>query len=101
MEEPPVAEAPVSDAPRSSTPALMETGRAGDGQSLAEQVETGLEAEFRQARHTKHPRSQSRKQETRPVLSFPLQDTDGRLVSITRLYEHVGEQPPPHDDVAG
>ena len=73
----------------------------GDGQFWAEQVETGLEAEFRQARPPKHPRSQSRKWETRPVLPFPLQDTDGRLASIMRLYKHVGEQPPPCDDVAG
>ena len=50
-EEPPVAEAPVaeastSDAPCSDTPAPMETGGVGDGQSWAEQVEAGLEAEF-------------------------------------------------------
>ena len=50
-EEPPVTETPVtlapaSDTPRSDTPAPMETGRAGDGQSWAEQVEAGLEAEF-------------------------------------------------------
>ena len=101
VEEPPVAEAPVSDSPRSDTPALMETGGAGDGQSWAEQVKTGLEAEFRQARPPKRPRSQSRKWETRPALPFPLQDTDGRLASVTRLYEHAGEQPPPPDDVAG
>ena len=73
----------------------------GDGQSWAEQVEAGIKAEFRQARPAKHPRSQSRKWETRPVLPFPLQDTEGRLASIMRLYEHVGEQPPPHDKVAG
>ena len=93
-------EAPVSDAPHSNTPAPMETDRAGDGQSWAEQVETGLEAEFRQARPLKHPRSQSRRLETRPALPFPLQDMEGRLTSITRLYKHAGEQPPPCDDVA-
>ena len=54
-EESPVAEAPVSDAPCSDTPAPMGTGGVGDGQSWAEQVETGLEAEFRQARPPKHP----------------------------------------------
>ena len=100
-EEPPVAEAPVSDAPCSDTPAPIETGGAGDGQSWAEQVETGLEVEFRQDRPPKHPRSQSRRRETRQALPFPLQDTEGRLASITRLYEHVGEQPLPCDDVAG
>ena len=36
-----------------------------------------------------------------PALPFPLQDTEGRLASIARLYEHAGEQPPPWDDVAG
>ena len=100
MEEPPVVGAPVSDAPRSDTPALMEAGRAGDGQSWAEQVKTGLEAEFRQARPLKCPRSQSRRRETKLVLPFPLQDMEGRLTSVMRLYEHVGEQAPPRDDVA-
>ena len=45
-EEPPVTEAPASDTPHSGTPAPMETGGVGDGQSSAEQVEAGLEAEF-------------------------------------------------------
>ena len=101
MEESPVSEAPVSDAPRSNTPALMETDRVEDGQSWAEWVETGLEAEFRQARPLKHPHSQSRRQETRPALPFPLQDAEGRLISVMRLYEHAGEQPLPCDGVAG
>ena len=96
-----MAEAPASDMPHSSTPAPMETGGAGDGQSWAEQVEAGLEAEFRWARPVKHPRSQSRKWETRLALPFPLQDMDGRLASILRLYDHAGEQLPPCDDVAG
>ena len=85
VEEPPVAEAPASDTPRSGTPAPMETGGAGDSQSWTEQVEACLEAEFRWARLTKHPRSQSRKWETRPVLPFPLQDMEGRLASVMRL----------------
>ena len=38
-EEPPVEEAPVAGPSRSDTPAPMETGGAGDGQSWAEQVE--------------------------------------------------------------
>ena len=101
MEEPPVAEAPASDTPHSDTPAPMEAGRAGDGKSWAEQVKAGLEAEFQWARPAKHPRSQSRKWEARPMLPFPLQDTEGRFASVMWLYEHVGEQPPPHDDVAG
>ena len=99
--ETPVAEAPASDTPRSDTPAPMETGRAGDGQSWAEQVKAGLEAEFQQHRPTKHHWSLSRKREVRPTLPFSLQDTEGRLTSVLRLYEHVGEQPVPRNDVAG
>ena len=97
---PPVTEAPASDTPCSDTPAPMETGQVGDGQSWAEQVEAGLEAEFQQDRPVKCCRSQSRKQEARPMLPFPIQDTEGRLASILRLYKHVGEQPAPRDDVA-
>ena len=99
--ETPAAEAPASDTPHSNTPAPMETGRVGDGQSLAAQVEAGLEAEFQEHRPVKCCRSLSRKQEARPKLPFPLQDTEGRLTSILRLYKHVGKQPVPHNDVAG
>ena len=100
-EEPPVAEAPVTGPSHSDTPAPMETGGAGDGRSWAEQVETSLEAEFRWARPPKCPCSQSRRWEMGPALSFPLQDMEGRLTSIVRLYEDAGEQLPPWDDVAG
>ena len=48
VEVPPMAEAPVPDPSHSSPPALMETGRAGDGQSWADRVEASAEAEFRQ-----------------------------------------------------
>ena len=99
--ETPVTEAPASDTPRSDTPAPMETGRVGDGQSWAEQVEAGLEVEFRQYRPAKRPWSQSRKREARPMLPFPLQDMEGRLTSILRLYKHAREQSVPHNDVAG
>ena len=99
--ETPATEAPASDTPRSDTPAPMETGRAGDGQSWAAQVEAGLEAEFQEHRPVKCRQSLSRKREARPKLPFPLQDTEGRLTSVLMLYEHAGEQPVPHDDVAG
>ena len=94
-------EAPVTGPSCSDTPAPMETGGAGDSQSWAEQVEISSEAEFRQARPQKFPRSPSRRQEMGPALPFPLQDMEGRLASIKRLYEYVGEQLPPWDDVAG
>ena len=99
--EPPMSEAPVAGPSCPNTPALMETGGVGDGQTWAEQVETSAEAKFQWARPPKCPRSQSRRRETKPRLSFPLQDEEGRLASIERLYEHVGEQPSPQDDVAG
>ena len=73
----------------------------GDGWSWVEQVKTSAEAEFRQARPPKHPYSQLRRREMGPVLPFPLQDMEGRLASIARLYEHAGEQPPSRNDVAG
>ena len=94
-------EAPVTGPSRSNTPALMETGGAGDGQTWAKWVETSAEAEFQWARPLKCPRSQSRRRETGPRLPFPLQDAEGRLASIERLYEYAGEQSPPRDDVAG
>ena len=47
------------------------------------------------------PHSQSRRWETGLAFCFPLQDTEGRLASIERLYEYAGEQPLPQDDVAG
>ena len=45
-EEPPMQEAPVAGPSHPDTPAPMETGGAGDGQTWAEQVETSAEAEF-------------------------------------------------------
>ena len=61
--EPPVMETPVMEAPaaHSYTPAPMETGGMGDGQSWAEQVEAGIEAEFQQDRSMKRCWSLSRK----------------------------------------
>ena len=43
-------EAPVASPSRPDTPAPMETGGAGDGQTWAEQVETSVEAEFQWVR---------------------------------------------------
>ena len=34
------------------------------------------------------------------MLPFPLQDSEGRLASISQLYQHVGEQPAAHHNVA-
>ena len=98
----PVVETPVAETPaaRSDTPAPMETGRVGDGQSWAKQVEAGIDEEFQQDRPTKHCRSQSRRCEQRPTLPFPLQDSEERLASISQLYQHAGEQPAACHNVA-
>ena len=98
----PVVEAPVTETPACShTPAPMETGGVGDGQSWAKCIETGMEEEFQQDRPTKCCRSQCRKHEQRQTLPFPLQDSEGRLTAISQLYEHVGEHPAARHNVAG
>ena len=74
-------------------PAPMETGGAGDGQSWVDQVEASADDEFQRDRPTKHLQSQSRRQEDRPTLPFPLQDNKGRCTSAQQLYWHAGEQP--------
>ena len=111
--ETPVAEAPVVEAPvdetpdaeapvaPSSTPAPMETGGAGNGQSWAEQMEAGKDEAFQRSRPVKHTRSQSRRHEPKPPLPFPLQDSEGRHASISQLYEHAAVQPATHHNVAG
>ena len=100
--ETPVVEAPVSETLAcSDTPAPMEMGGAGDGQSWAERVEAGADEGFQRARPTKHPRSQSRRHEPKLPLPFPLQDSEGRLTSVSQLYEHVAKQPVAHHNVAG
>ena len=106
--ETPVVEAPVdetlgAEAPvvPSSTPAPMETGRVGDGQLWAEQMEAGKDEAFQRSRPAKRPRSQSRRCEPKTLLPFPLQDSEGRLTSISQLYEHAAEQPVTHHNEAG
>ena len=100
--ETPVAQTPVAETPatRSNTPTPMETGGAGDSQSCAERVEAGIDEEFQQDRPAKRCRSQSRRHEQRPTLPFPLQDSEGRLASISQLYQHAGEQPAACHNVA-
>ena len=106
--ETPVVEAPVTEtlgaeapAAPSDTPAPMETGGAGDGQSWAKCIEAGADEGFHRARPVKHPRSQSRRREPRPPLPFPLQDSEGKLASILQFYEHAAEQTVAHHNVAG
>ena len=106
--ETPIAEAPVDETPGaealvapSSTPAPMETGRVGNGQSSAEQMEAGKDEAFQRSRPTKCTWSQSRRCKPKPPLPFPLRDSEGRLASISQLYAHVAEQPVAHHNVAG
>ena len=96
-----MAEAPVPGPSRSSPLAPMETGRVGDGRSWADQVEASAGTEFRQTRPSKHPRSQSRRWETVPMLPFPLLDSEGRHASVMNLYDYATEQTPLPDAVAG
>ena len=106
--ETPIAEAPVDEAQGaeaavapSSTPAPMETGGVGDGQLWAEQMEASEDDAFQRSRPAKRARSQSRRQEPKPLLPFPLHDSEGRLASISQLYAHVAEQPVAEHNVAG
>ena len=101
--EDPVAETPGAETPAapSDTPAPMETGGVGDSQSWAEHMEAGVEEEFQQDRPTKRHQSQSKKRKPRPMLPFPLQDSEGRLASISQLYKHAREQPAAHHNMAG
>ena len=105
--ETPIAEAPVDETPGaeapvapSSTPAPMETGGAGDGQSWAEQMEASEDEAFQRSR-VKCARSQSRRHKPKPPLPFPLWDSKGRLASVLQLYAHAAEQPITHHNVAG
>ena len=106
--ENPIMEAPVGEAQvaetlvaPSSTPAPMETGGVRDGQSWAEQMKAGEEEAFQRSRPAKHAWSQSRRRESKPRLPFPLQDSEGRLASISQLYEHAAVQPATPHNVAG
>ena len=82
------AETPVAETPAapSDMPAPMETGGAGDGQSWAECAEASVCEEFQQDRPAKHRQSQSKWREPKPMLPLPLQDSEGRLASISQLY---------------
>ena len=106
--ETPIMEAPAEETPGaealvapSSPPAPMETGGVGNGQSWAEQMEAGEEESFQRSRPTKCARSQSWRREPKPQLPFPLQDSEGRLVSVSQLYEHAAAQPATPHNVAG
>ena len=99
----PVDETPGAEAPAapSSTPAPMETGRAGNGQLWADQMEAGEEEAFHRSRPAKRARSQSGRRKPKQPLPFPLWDSEGRLASVSQLYAHAAEQPVAKHNVAG
>ena len=84
----------------SDSPAPMETGGAGDGQSCVEQAEASTAEEWRRGRPTKHCRSVSRKWEGWSTNPFLLQDSKGRRKAVQQLYQHAAELTPAHHDVA-
>ena len=84
-------EGSMTQGAHSNPPIPMETGRAGDGQSWAEQAEASTEEEWRRGRPAKHHWSSSRKWEGRSTNPFPLQDNEGRNEVVQQLYRHAGE----------
>ena len=94
----PAIEASAPQGATTDVPAPMETGGAGDSHSWVEQTED--EDDFKGCRPTKHPRSQSRRQENRPTYPFPLQDEEGRHTSTQEIYRHSGQQPLARHNVA-
>ena len=71
----PVMETPVVETPvtcSDNTPAPMETGGVGDSQSWAERVKADEDEEFQKDRPAKRRQSQSKRQEERLMLPFPL-----------------------------
>ena len=70
----------------------------GYGQFWVEQAEA--ENDFKRDRPVKHHRSQSRRQEDKSTLPFPLQNDEGRCTSAQQLCRHAGQQQPACHNVA-
>ena len=85
---------------RSESPAPMETGGAGDGQSWVEQAKASTGEEWRRGRPTKRRWSASRKREGQSTNPFPLQDSKGRHEVVQQLYWHAGGLTPARHNVA-
>ena len=94
----PGIEASTPQGATSDVPAPMETGGAGDSQSWEDQAEA--EDNFKRNRSMKRHWLQLRRWEYRPTLPFPLQDDEGRCTSAQQLYQHAGQKPPAHHNVA-
>ena len=87
----PGKEGSVTQGARSDSPAPMETGGVGDGQSWVEQAEASTAEEWRRGRPTKHCQSASKKREGQSTNPFPLQDSKGICEAVQQLYWHAGE----------
>ena len=85
---------------RSDSPAPMETGGVGDGQSWVEQAEASAAEEWRRGRLAKHHWSAPRKWEGQSTNPFLLQDSKGRCKVVQQLYQHAGELTPARHNVA-
>ena len=96
----PGREGSVTQGARSDSPAPMETGGAGDGQSWAEQAEASTTEEWRRGRPAKHCQSASRKWEGWSTNLFLLQDSEGRGKAVQQIYRHAGELTLARHDVA-
>ena len=96
----PGKEGSMTQGAHSDSPAPMETGGVGDGQSWVEQAEASDAEEWRRGRPAKHHRSASRKWEGWSTNPFPLQDSKGRREVVQQLYRHAGELTLTRHDVA-
>ena len=96
----PSQEASMAQGAQSNVPAPMETGGVGDGWSWVDWAKASTDDKFRRDRPAKHHWSALRRWEGQPTLPFPLQDNDGRCASVQWLYQHAGEQPQAHHNVA-
>ena len=96
----PGTESSTTQGARSDAPVPMETGGVGDGWSWVEQAEASTKEEWRRDRPAKRRQSSSRKWEGQSTNPFLLQDNKGRHEAVEQLYQHAGECPPAHHDVA-
>ena len=96
----PGKEGSVTQEAHSDSPAPMETGGAGDGQSWAEQAKASADEEWSRGRPAKCHQSASRKWEGRSTNPFLLQDSKGRHEVVQQLYQHAGELTLARHDVA-
>ena len=96
----PGREGSATQGAHSNTPAPMETGGAGDGQSWAEQAKASTDKEGRRGRPAKRCQSGSRRWEVQTTNPFPLQDDEGRHVAVQQLYRYAGELTLAHHNVA-